>query len=942
MTYGNYNVGGAGNYDHSGYQSNETSAGEGGRKEYMSLNVESIQVSLSRSRQLGSKASALQFSTICDIGSANFKYDMRRLVEILDFPKAWYRKAIIRRILLGEESLLHPLKQHTSQCSDPEGSTLENYSEESEGEASGSSEHGRKPTPQETGDAAFSSASPAIDAHSKLPPNIRVNTPDCSDFKPPDKTPHQPPHINRLISTSTPLANGEHPKNLIKSKVPLKPPETAHEGVSHALSVGSSGSGGTGSSHPSVQQQLSNVPTSWETLVLLAINLKKLDIQMNMSNAMGNTVWTTTNLRTDGRISLGSNGRKDLIISAGFEESDLEAKGGIVGGVIDISKVETTITISENPMPSAEKSTGNLTSLESGPIMNLKQFLPQHGVRLKLDALETRVDFMGSSILMARLSSLGATVTDEWKLDDGFLSVTRKPSSPDEFAMTRRRAHIFLNSELSWDKLHVMITRSTTPDLIRLTRRLNDFFSHQFQSGKKVWESIGPGYPEMRGRRQSRPRSTTNGSEEGYLTGTGTKSTTSSTTSAARHHRHWQRPLSTIFNSNVLSCVSSPFPKQGTILGGTMRLQGTDLALACFSGINFRSNKWAVFYLSEPTIIFTTEAQFVRGDPGVIYATDQMDTSIVQELRVNLGNDLSEKQRATIYRFSREKQNAPTHASTLREWFNYTFATLPEMDTFPHRARERSESVSSLDKRRKVEYKHNAVDIFALPCMECRLRTNHLQTYSLPSAVDEVGEKAVVNCSFYTSFENHIQVRMDAELFFFLHELVQNYMHECDKATGGSSSSTNRSSAFSSDVISTRKLSKEKKGEKTENESTSKNENDSEKREAGDEPKKDPKDTEENAVPSTSEDWREFVCQAWHLNPTLSFLTAGVWAEPIEPSVGVDYVLNKLGFKNANTTIPKWTQRGVMDPMDKILSVMMRRFILALREKEESESTDKK
>lgn len=37
-----------------------------------------------------------------DIGSASFKYDMRRLTEILAFPKAWYRRSIVRRLFLGE------------------------------------------------------------------------------------------------------------------------------------------------------------------------------------------------------------------------------------------------------------------------------------------------------------------------------------------------------------------------------------------------------------------------------------------------------------------------------------------------------------------------------------------------------------------------------------------------------------------------------------------------------------------------------------------------------------------------------------------------------------------------------------------------------------------------------------------------------------------------
>ena len=44
------------------------------------------------------------FSAVCDIGSAAFKYDMRRLGEILSFPKSWYRRNLARRLFLGDES----------------------------------------------------------------------------------------------------------------------------------------------------------------------------------------------------------------------------------------------------------------------------------------------------------------------------------------------------------------------------------------------------------------------------------------------------------------------------------------------------------------------------------------------------------------------------------------------------------------------------------------------------------------------------------------------------------------------------------------------------------------------------------------------------------------------------------------------------------------------
>lgn len=50
---------------------------------------------------------------VCDIGSASFKYDMRRLSEILAFPRAWYRRSIARRLFLGDQTINLPGERPT-------------------------------------------------------------------------------------------------------------------------------------------------------------------------------------------------------------------------------------------------------------------------------------------------------------------------------------------------------------------------------------------------------------------------------------------------------------------------------------------------------------------------------------------------------------------------------------------------------------------------------------------------------------------------------------------------------------------------------------------------------------------------------------------------------------------------------------------------------------
>ena len=66
-----------------------------------------------------------------------------------------------------------------------------------------------------------------------------------------------------------------------------------------------------------------------------------------------------------------------------------------------------------------------------------------------------------------------------------------------------------------------------------------------------------------------------------------------------------------------------------------------------------------------------------------------------------------------------------------------------------------------------------------------------------------------------------------------------------------------------------------------------------------------------------------YICDACRL--------ISLGGKKIEP-VGVDYILQKLGFQHARLTIPKWIQRGYMDPLDYILSVLTKQLIKVLEE----------
>lgn len=81
--------------------------------------------------------------------------------------------------------------------------------------------------------------------------------------------------------------------------------------------------------------------------------------------------------------------------------------------------------------------------------------------------------------------------------------------------------------------------------------------------------------------------------------------------------------------------------------------------------------------------------------------------------------------------------------------------------------------------------------------------------------------------------------------------------------------------------------------------------------------------------------------QIFHAFDLIRFRLISWTGRKIDP-VGVDYILQKLGFHHARTTIPKWLQRGVMDPLDKVLSVLIKKLGMALQdEKEKKGQRDK-
>lgn len=105
-----------------------------------------------------------------------------------------------------------------------------------------------------------------------------------------------------------------------------------------------------------------------------------------------------------------------------------------------------------------------------------------------------------------------------------------------------------------------------------------------------------------------------------------------------------------------------------------------------------------------------------------------------------------------------------------------------EVDRFPSLEKEKADGTNSAERSRSsqklIDPNHNREVIFALPSLQLHLKTEHLQSSDTPNITDE---KPIVECSFITEFEDHIFVTVDAEAFFFLHDLITSYLKEKER-----------------------------------------------------------------------------------------------------------------------------------------------------------------
>ncbi|EDV19837.1 uncharacterized protein TRIADDRAFT_61706 [Trichoplax adhaerens] len=549
------------------------------------------------------------------------------------------------------------------------------------------------------------------------------------------------------------------------------------------------------------------------------------------------------------------------------------------------NNLDAQIAIGRSSIDSRSGTVGGLIELQefsvSGQFRDNYDWQPQNAISLSLLLLDARLDYMSTPTIMAHLTNLKASLYDKWNI-----VTTQDPELSSIGSMGIKFSEspsITLHGNVQWCELYAAISQSSPTNLIKIIFKLEECFRKQQRSSKRA----------LGGRRQSRMRGSSIYSSNREQ-------------SLENSVHHWIRPLR-VLNKIIFKSGLPPLDLAKVNLEGNFSLYGSLISLACFDGLNFTEKVWSLFYLQRPAASFVTSISFSR-DKEVI-------ARVKHSLDVNIGNSKVTRddskmhrlpflpslagvsQTAKVCRITRFKQRPPNHGN-VQDWLVYACVTpiadsatrrhySPQMGGFGERKFGTMSSKMRPSRLRGIylmpdeRYELDVETVFSFPETKLTLETNHtIPALTLRDLDGENDREMTIDTSCNITFENSIWLSQDVNHFIFLHQMINNYIkgeddQEADKPR----------------FVSHRNF--ERKFERA-----------------------------ENTLKMLQ--MRRFTCSHWYLDPKIQFLS---WAGERTDPVGIDWVLNKLGFENAHSTIPKYLQRGLLDPMDVFVALVLYEII---------------
>uniref|UniRef100_A0A914WS45 Bridge-like lipid transfer protein family member 1 C-terminal domain-containing protein n=1 Tax=Plectus sambesii TaxID=2011161 RepID=A0A914WS45_9BILA len=350
---------------------------------------------------------------------------------------------------------------------------------------------------------------------------------------------------------------------------------------------------------------------------------------------------------------------------------------------------------------------------------------------------------------------------------------------------------------------------------------------------------------------------------------------------SVRHHRHWQTALARVtdLQTNPDSFFPLPITRDGvTVVGGSLEIEADEIALACMNG-EMNAGAWALFHMREPSIVFTPEAQFVIITD--VDSDDSVGTLVDQRFIVRLGKPSLRRDttdvKAVVCRVRQSRQMPISSSRTIDQWLDCLIGSA--LRSVYVKEEDAAWAMNKIPEKERAmrNYGHSVLELFQFPPLEAVLTSMQQQD---PDEPTEHSRPSPVVCAFIAEFHNALGIKTDfSAQVTFLPELLKSYLKNQDGPSSEASA--------------------QRRGGRTEH------------------------PTEE-----LQKDTREFRCETWICEPRIRFIDYMKWNPP-----AIDDILKKLQIFDHRLTIPKWTQRGFLDPCDLLMATIVER-VLALASKE--------
>uniref|UniRef100_A0A1I7VWA0 FSA_C domain-containing protein n=1 Tax=Loa loa TaxID=7209 RepID=A0A1I7VWA0_LOALO len=303
-----------------------------------------------------------------------------------------------------------------------------------------------------------------------------------------------------------------------------------------------------------------------------------------------------------------------------------------------------------------------------------------------------------------------------------------------------KEAMVMLNAILKYSKLQAVITKATLNSIDSIIQKLSIFFKEQMQDSRAL-------------------RSLANG-----------KLSTVKCEKKSTAIFHWAIILDLVTDMQMKS-KAFPMPNASngrTVISGRFISIGQQISLVLMEG-EITANRWALFYLNQPTLIFSNAAQYMFLDEKQNIGIDLSEKLLLKLSGATKGNKFHDNWTSAICKVERRKNQTCPKYTTIQECLTLCIDE-PLAQLF-------SINQDSIKPQSMV------LELFELPAMDSIFTSNQKAPIHLEKLRDV---KSEILCNVICDFHHALGVQTDLTTQInFLPELLRSYLMEQDKVEKG-------------------------------------------------------------------------------------------------------------------------------------------------------------